>query len=179
MNEIWTVGHWFYPEADFLKLIRSQQIEQIIDVRSYPGSRKNPQFGSERMEHWLPEAGVDYTSFTGIGGRKRRQHIDPTLNAGWQNDSFKNYADFMCMPEYEHLLALLISLTGTKRTAYMCGEPSPSRCHRSLISDRLTALGWSVTHILPEGKTQLHRLGAWGAKPVVGEGGTVTYPVIA
>ncbi|WP_406409311.1 DUF488 domain-containing protein [Streptomyces halstedii] len=176
MREIWTVGHWTCPEDMFIGRLDDQRIDVLADVRAHPGSRRSPQFLGEAMRGWLERAGIDYVYLEELGGRRRAQDVDPALNAGWRNASFKNYADYTLLPAYEHGIARLTALAEHHRVAVMCGEPMPWRCHRLLIANTLTARGWTVRHIMDSGEPRVHELGAWGAASQVDEHGRVTYP---
>ena len=174
--EIWTIGHWTNPQAEFLARLGQHRIHLVADVRAHPGSRRNPQFGSEAMAQWLPEHGIGYRHLGALGGRRPRQDVDPTLNAGWQNVSFKNYADYTLTDEYRGGIDELLALAGAHRVTIMCGEPVPWRCHRLLIANTLVARGWLVWDVLPGGEARRHQLGQWGADPVTDEHGRLTYP---
>lgn len=174
---IWTIGHWVCPQDVFLEALHSAEIDTLVDVRSYPGSRRSPQFSGAAMGPWLAEAGIDYVHLAELGGRRRKQpDIPEQTNAGWQNESFKNYADYTLTPGFATGVAKLIELASTPNVAIMCGEPMPWRCHRSLIANTLTARGWEVWHLSTTAKPRQHVLGAWGADATVSPDGTVTYP---
>ena len=177
MGEIWTIGHWTCPEAAFVARLATQRIDAVADVRAHPGSRSSPQFGSDAMSAWLDRAGVAYVHLTELGGRRRKQAVDPSPNPGWENASFKNYADYTLTKEYEHGIATLLELATSRRVAIMCAEPMPWRCHRLLIANTLTARGWTVRHIMGDASPRIHELGQWGATPKVDAKGLVTYPV--
>lgn len=164
MSDIWTFGHWYYEPYKFLEKIKPHGIDMIVDVRSFPSSRRSPQFNASAMKDWLPAHGVGYVRLGTLGGRRPDQGVDPAVNAGWDDPSFRHYADYMLSEDWLAGVGTLGSLASRWRVAYMCGEPHPSRCHRLLISDWLTIHGWNVTHILPEG-SELHRLGKLGPKP--------------
>jgi len=176
VHEIWTVGHWTCPEETFVGLLDAQRIDVLADVRAHPGSRRSPQFSRDVMSEWLEPAGIDYVYLDELGGRRRKQDVDPAVNAGWHNPSFRNYADYTLLPAYEQGITRLTSLAERGRVAVMCGEPTPWRCHRLLIANTLTALGWTVRHIMGPGEPRVHELAAWGAEPRVDENGRVTYP---
>ena len=175
-RQIWTIGHWTCPIPAFLEPLDDRRIEVLVDVRAHPGSRRNPQFGSDAMAIWLPENGIDYRRIAALGGRRRRQDVDPNTNAAWQNSSFKNYADYTLTDDYRSGIDELISIATTHRVAIMCGEPMPWRCHRLLIANTLVAQGWSVEHLVTGGVPRTHVLGQWGAAPSVDVDGVVTYP---
>lgn len=177
-HRIWTIGHWTCPVPVFLEPLDEQGIELLIDVRAHPGSRRNPQFGSDSMKEWLPENGIDYKLFPALGGRRRKQDVSPEINAGWKNQSFKNYADYTLTDQYEQGIKELTAIAETRRVAIMCGEPMPWRCHRLLISNTLAARGWDVEHLIVGQKPEPHTLGMWGATAVANNDGQVTYPLI-
>lgn len=176
-GEIWTIGHWTCPIPDFLGPLDAAGIDLLADVRAHPGSRRNPQFGSDAMAQWMPEHGIDYGHVPELGGRRRKQPgVDPELNAGWQNPSFRNYADYTLTDEYHEAVAALTDAAARRRVAIMCGEPMPWRCHRLLVSNTLAAQGWTVWHLMADAPPRRHELGQWGATPAVGDDGQVTYP---
>lgn len=174
---VWTIGHWTCPPSVVLDALASADIELLADVRKMPGSRRSPQFDADEMPSWLGDAGIGYLHLTELGGRRPKQKdIDPAVNAGWRNTSFKNYADYTLTPEFEKGLARLTDLARGTRVVIMCAEPMPWRCHRLLIADTLTARGWTVLHLMVGAEPRQHRLGQWGATPEVGADGVVTYP---
>lgn len=176
-DELWTIGHWTCPEGVFLGTLAAVDIDLVVDVRTQPGSRRNPQFGRDTLPTWLADAGVGYLHLPELGGRRPRQHgVPPEVNAGWQNRSFHNYADHALGPEFAEGLDHLTALARSKRTAILCGEPMPWRCHRLLIANALTVQGWRVWHLRVGEPAKLHELGIWGATPVVDADGVVTYP---
>ena len=177
-DELWTIGHWTCPPETFLGTLDGANIEQIVDVRAQPGSRRSPQFGPEALPAMLAGNGIGYLHLAELGGRRRLQHIDPEINGGWENRSFHNYADYTLTPRFAAGLDRLVAIAREKRTCLLCGEPMPWRCHRSLISTVLVARGWTVWHLSTTSAPRRHELGGWGATPQV-EGGVVTYPASA
>lgn len=174
---IWTLGHWTSPVDAVLATLRSVEIDELVDVRKLPGSRRSPQFDAEEMTRWLGGAGIGYRRSAELTGRRPKQRdVDPQLNAGWQNTSFRNYADHTLSAEYEQGIEELEALAAEHHVAVMCGEPMPWRCHRLLISNTLVARGWEVVHLRVGSAPAVHELGAWGARPLVREDGTVIYP---
>lgn len=173
---VWTIGHGGLSEADFLARLAEPGIDLVADVRAQPGSRRSPQFGGAAMAGWLGDNGVGYVRIPELAGRRRRQDVDPALNAGWRNASFHNYADHMQGEEFAEGLSALADLATEHRVAIMCGEPVPWRCHRMLIADALASRGSDVVHLMPDGHGRLHELGAWGAAPRLGADGGLTYP---
>jgi len=176
MQELWTIGHWTCPEPDFLRPLQAYEIDLLVDVRSHPGSRRSPQFSRAAMPDWLAKVGIGYVHLPELGGRRKRADVDPDINAGWREPSFKNYADYTLGSDYRHGIAQLVDLATDNRVAIMCGEPMPWRCHRMLIANTLTAQGWTVWHLFGDDPPRRHELGQWGAPPLVGATGKVTYP---
>ncbi|MBS1616655.1 MAG: DUF488 domain-containing protein [Bacteroidetes bacterium] len=168
--EIWTIGHSTRSFEDFAALLQSFQITLLADVRSFPGSRKFPQFNEAFLADHLPEKGIDYASLKLLGGR--RKALPESQNKGWQHEAFRGYADYMATPGFEQGLAALKQLAHSRHIAYMCSEALWWRCHRRLISDRLVCDGWQVWHIMALGKTTLHRL----APPAMMVAGKLCYP---
>lgn len=175
-REIWTIGHGTSSEAQFLDTLRPAGIERVVDIRAHPGSRRNPQFGVDAMPSWLAAAGIAYEQLPELGGRRGKQDVDASVNAGWRNESFANYADFTLTPPFADGLARLAALATRERVAIMCGESVPWRCHRLLVANALTARGWRVGHLIANAAPRRHELGMWGAPAVVDDAGVVTYP---
>ena len=174
--DIYTIGHSTHSIEEFISLLKTYEIELLVDVRSYPGSNYMPQFNKENMEKWVPENGIEYMHMPSLGGRRKKNHdIDESLVDGWRNTSFQNYAAYSLTKEYEEALGELISLEKEKRVCYMCSESVPWRCHRLIISNNLALKGLTVHHIMTEKKTILHEIGMYGATPVK-EDGTLIYP---
>ena len=177
MGELWTIGHWTCPEDVFLGTLAGASVEAVVDVRAQPGSRRSPQFGRDVLPVWLAEAGLGYARLPELAGRRPRQpDVDPSVNAGWQNQSFHNYADWTLGEAFASGLEQLKVLARERRVAILCGEPMPWRCHRSLIANVLVAHGWQVWHLVAAAPPRAHELGRWGATPHVARDGVVTYP---
>ena len=151
---IWTIGHSTRSIGEFLSLLRIHDIEQLVDIRTFPGSRRYPHFNKENLLATMAEHGVDYYHFVGLGGR--RQPVKDSVNVGWRNSSFRGYADHMQSDEFKREIARLEDISSKKRTAYMCSEGPWWKCHRSLVSDFLKVRGWIVFHIMDKGKTTEH-----------------------
>src|ERR1035437_2667210 len=170
VGEIWTIGHSTRSTEEFLALLHDHAISSLVDVRSYPGSRRCPQFGREIMSTWLANDAITYQHARDLGGRRNQQDdVDPAINAAWQNASFRNYADYTLGDAYQTALANLTIVAQTSPVAFMCSEALPWRCHRSLIADSLAACGWAVHHLMSGGKVTEHRLGQWGPEPFVAD----------
>lgn len=153
-QSIWTIGHSTLAIEDFVSRLRSFDIEALVDVRSFPGSRRYPQFNQENLQTALAAAEIKYQHFRELGGR-RRARAD-SLNMAWRNESFRGYADYMETEDFATGISRLLQLAVTSRTVIMCAEAVWWRCHRSLISDYLKAKGVFVFHILGVGKSEEH-----------------------
>jgi uncharacterized protein (DUF488 family) len=140
--------------VEFIQILKSFAIATLVDVRSYPGSRRYPQFNQAELSASLEAAGIQYVHAPNLGGR-RRARKDST-NIAWRNEQFRGYADYMETEEFRAAIAELLKLAQRKRTAIMCAEAVWWRCHRSLVSDYLKVAGVLVTHILSEGKSEVH-----------------------
>lgn len=178
---IYTIGHYSHTKEEFISLLKQTRIEKLVDIRAFPGSRKFPWFAKDKMAKWLPESGIDYTHIEELGGRRQSsQLVSPLLNEGWQNQSFHNYADYTLSNCYQDGVKRLTDIASEKRTAYCCSERHPARCHRLIISNWLMVHDWEVFHIVPKsdgtGELVPHKLGKWGAMPIVEEDKTVVYP---
>ena len=154
--EMFTVGHSTRDWNTFVEILQAFGIEQLVDVRTIPRSRRHPQFNSEEMAATLPRAGIRYIHMPKLGGLRRAR--PNSENLGWQNPSFRGYADYMQTPEFAAAADDLIKLGGEGRTAVMCAEAVPWRCHRSLLSDALVARGAAVEHILSATSHRPHSL---------------------
>lgn len=155
-RRLWTIGHSTRSSEEFLLLLHSHDIQRLIDIRRYPGSRRYPHFHSAALANSLPGAGIWYEEMPRLGGRRTARSDSP--NDGWKNASFRGYADYMQTEEFDQALDELMAQGEHERTAIMCAEAVPWRCHRSLVADALVVRGWEVIHILGVGQVQIHRL---------------------
>lgn len=153
---LWTIGHSTRSSDEFLALLQSQDIQRLVDIRRYPGSRRYPHFHAAALAKDLSLAGIGYEEKPTLGGRRTAQSDSP--NSGWKNASFRGYADYMQTEEFETALDELMSLGANERTAIMCAEAVPWRCHRSLVADALLVRGWDVAHIMSPSQVRPHRL---------------------
>jgi uncharacterized protein (DUF488 family) len=151
---IWTIGHSTRPIDAFIALLHSQQIELLIDVRRFPGSRMHPQFNSAALATSLAGAGIAYRPAPELGGRRTPRR--DSCNTAWRNASFRGYADHMETAEFGAALERLVADAVKQRTAVMCAEAVWWQCHRSLIADALKARGVQVLHILDGPKIAEH-----------------------
>jgi uncharacterized protein (DUF488 family) len=155
---IWTIGHSIRPIEEFLGLLTESRIRVVADVRSFPGSRKYPQYGKDALEATLATHAIDYHWLKALGGRRRESPDSP--NTAWRNASFRGYADYMSSEEFEHGLAQLLKVASNARTAIMCAEAVWWRCHRSMIADALCVCGIEVVHILDANHSMVHPMTA-------------------
>jgi uncharacterized protein (DUF488 family) len=168
---IFTIGHSTHDAERFLALLRGHRLEAIADVRRWPSSRRLPHFNAGRLGEWLPSEGIAYAQLgESLGGRRRAAPDTP--NTGWRVDGFRGYADHMQSPEFRSGLAELEALGRERRTACMCAEGVWWRCHRQLIADALIVRGWTVQHVMPDGRLAEHRL----TRFAVADGDSLTYP---
>ena len=151
---IWTVGHSTRSAEEFNQILKAHQIETLVDVRSFPGSRRYPQFNKGQLEQSLATVNIQYHHSPSLGGRRKPN--PQSKNIAWKNESFRAYADHLESPEFKQGITELLKLAGAERTAVMCAEALWWRCHRSLIADYLKAKGWEVVHIGDEVHTELH-----------------------
>ncbi|MDN4068973.1 DUF488 domain-containing protein [Paenibacillus vini] len=178
---IFTIGHSDHSQEDFIAMLGVANIEFVADVRAFPASRKHPQFKKEEMIKWLSGGNIGYQHFPQLGGRRGESSLVGTsLNEGWNNPSFHNYADYTLSEEFSAGIEELVNKAASMNLAYMCSERHPARCHRLLISNWLTVNGWDVYHIIDNsrGESELvkHQLGKWGAMPIIEEDGAIVYP---
>jgi uncharacterized protein (DUF488 family) len=172
-----TVGHSTRPIGDFLDLLGDSKVQLVVDVRTVPRSRTNPQYNSEVLAKALAESQIDYEHIAALGGlRGRSRDVAADVNAFWQNRSFHNYADYAMSEEFQSGLSRLRELGQATQCAIMCAEAVWWRCHRRIIADYLIASGEMVFHILGRGHVErAQRTGAAKLRP----NGTLMYPVDA
>lgn len=171
MNEtIYTIGHSNHPIDEFIRILQAYGIEEVVDVRTIPKSRHNPQFNEEELQEELRRHNIEYVRLEGLGGL--RHTIKTSVNTAWKNASFRGYADYMQTPEFARAIGELIDLGKEKRVAIMCAEAVPWRCHRSLIGDALLVRGIQVEDIMNEKTRKPHRLTPWAKV----DGDRITYP---
>ncbi len=156
MPHILTVGHSNHPLEKLLTLLEAHGVEGVLDIRRYPSSRRWPRFGASALAASLRTAGVDYAGLPELGGHRRPLPDSP--HTAWREDAFRGYADFMDTAEFAAGLARVEGLAREKRSALLCAEAVPWRCHRSLVADALLVRGWTVEDLLPEGPPRRHEL---------------------
>jgi uncharacterized protein (DUF488 family) len=165
-----TIGHSTRPLEEFVALLEAHSTTCLVDVRTLPRSRKNPQFNRDTFPGALLLAGIGYTHAAGLGGFRRTTPQSPNL--GWRNASFRGYADYMQTAEFAENLERVMTLAGKQRVTLMCAEAVPWRCHRSLIADALTVRGIRVEEIVGEKRRCVHALTSFARL----DGTNLTYP---
>jgi uncharacterized protein (DUF488 family) len=156
---IFTVGHSTRSIPQFAELLRCGPVSLVVDVRTVPRSRRNPQYNADVLGSELSEYQVGYVRIAGLGGlRARSADVPRDLNAFWQNDSFHNYADYALSDQFADALAKLLELSSTHRCAIMCAEAVWWRCHRRIIADYLIANGRTVLHLMGDDRVEAARL---------------------
>jgi uncharacterized protein (DUF488 family) len=166
---VYSIGHSTRPLDEFLGLLRAHGVTYVVDTRTVPRSRRNPQYNREALPDALRPAGIGYAHVPGLGGLRRPRR--DSVNTAWRNAGFRGYADHMQTPEFAESLEALIALAARAPVAVMCAEAVPWRCHRSLIADALTVRQVLVEHILDGGRHP-HRLTPWARV----DGVRLTYP---
>lgn len=169
-KKLWTIGHTTRNIEEFIGLLKGYGIERLVDVRTIPRSRTNPQFNRDMLESVLPDAGIDYIHDKNLGGLRKPSKDSP--NTGWRNESFRGFADYMQTEAFTSAISELMAVAEEKPTAIMCAEILPWRCHRSLIADALIIRGFEVEEILSEHESKPHKLTPFAHV----EGETITYP---
>ncbi len=167
---VFSVGHSTRTIRDFVALLRAHGVQRVIDVRTIPRSRHNPQFDRAALAKALHNAKIHYTHLAALGGLRHARR--DSTNLGWHNASFRGFADYMQTPEFGQGLARLIELGREEPCAVMCAEAVPWRCHRSLIADALAVRKIPVCHITSRTRAEPHHLTPFGRV----KGTTVTYP---
>jgi uncharacterized protein (DUF488 family) len=157
-TRVFTIGHSTHPIEEFVRMLEAHGIQRLIDVRTVPGSRHNPQFGEQELAKSMPAAGIDYQRLKELGGLRHTPANAPTINGAWRNASFRNYADYMQTPQFAAGIDELIALAQKQTVAIMCAEAVPWRCHRSLIGDALLARGLEVVDIMSVTSAKPHTM---------------------
>jgi len=167
---IFTIGHSTRTIEEFTRLLKAHGVQRVIDVRTIPRSRHNPQFNRDRLSPALHGARIHYRHMPGLGGLR---HARPdSANTGWRNTSFRGYADYMQTAAFEESLARCLEFAKRERVVLMCAEAVPWRCHRSLIADALLVRGIDAREITSGIRTRRHLLTPWARV----DGTRITYP---
>ena len=167
---VFTIGHSTRPMVEFIEILQAHGVKQVIDIRTIPKSRHNPQFNSDALAVTLRDAGIGYVHLKELGGLRRARK--DSVNLGWRNASFRGFADYMQMPEFAAALDRAIDLAKTRPSALMCAEAVPWRCHRSLVADALLVRHIPVEHITSAAAAKPHALTPFARV----RGLIVTYP---
>ena len=167
---VFTIGHSTRAIEDFIRLLKAHGVQRVIDVRTIPRSRHNPQFNRDQLSPALHRARIHYRHMPGLGGLRRARR--DSTNTGWRNASFRGYADYMQTSTFRESLDQCIELAKRERVVLMCAEAVPWRCHRSLIADALLARGIEAREITSGIRTRPHSLTPWARV----NGTQVTYP---
>ncbi|MCS0580588.1 DUF488 domain-containing protein [Massilia pinisoli] len=170
MDTVCTVGHSNRTIEDFIGLLWQNGIACLLDIRTVPKSRHNPQFGQDQLAQSLADAGIEYRYLPGLGGLRRPRKDSP--NAGWRNTSFRGYADYMQTEEFAANVDTVIALGRDRPCALMCAEAVPWRCHRSLVADALLVRGVPVDDIIDARQRRPHKLTPFARV----DGLRITYP---
>jgi uncharacterized protein (DUF488 family) len=174
MEPFFTIGHSTRPIEAFAALLAANAVRRLVDVRTVPRSRMNPQYNNESLPQSLAAHAIAYEHMPSLGGlRPRRKDVTAELNGFWENQGFHNYADYAMTAEFRAGLESLFALGGRERCAIMCAEAVWWQCHRRIITDYLLASGKSVFHILGSEVPEPARITP-EAQP--GPDGTLVYP---
>ena len=168
--KVYTIGHSTHPIEEFIELLEKYKVKQLVDIRTVPGSRHNPQFGQKALEKSMKDAGIDYVYMKNLGGL--RPKVKESVNMGWRNQSFRNYADYMQTDEFREGVEELIDRAQDKTSAIMCAEAVPWRCHRSLVGDALLVRDAEVRDIMSLTSAPEHKM----TKFAKVDGKKITYP---
>jgi uncharacterized protein (DUF488 family) len=167
---ILTIGHSTRSIGTFIQMLQAYGVKRLVDVRTIPRSRHNPQFNRDVLPATLLQAGIGYTHMEELGGLRHAR--TDSLNTGWHNTSFRGFADYMQTSEFQTGIKTLIQAAKREQVAIMCAEAVPWRCHRSLIGDALEVRGIAVEDIMSENRIQAHELTSFARV----KGAHVTYP---
>jgi uncharacterized protein (DUF488 family) len=170
MTTIFTIGHSTRPIEEFIDLLQRNGVQTLVDIRTIPKSRHNPQYWHDALSESLEAAGIAYQRLPGLGGRRRTS--PDSINTAWRNMSFRGYADHMQTDEFHDALQELIGIAENSTTAIMCSEAVPWRCHRSLVGDALLVRDVEVIDIMSATSNRPEKITPWAQV----DGTTITYP---
>jgi uncharacterized protein (DUF488 family) len=153
----YTIGHSTRTLDELIEVLQAHSIQTLVDIRSFPMSRRLPHFNRESLERTLPAGGIRYVWMKELGGRRKKIR-DDSPNVALRSPGFRNYADYMLTDDFQRAITTLIALAEPSRTAYMCAERLYFRCHRMMVSDWLVAHGHEVFHIDGTGPVKRHEL---------------------
>jgi uncharacterized protein (DUF488 family) len=169
-NTIYTIGHSTRTIDEFINILLAFEIELVVDVRTIPGSRHNPQFNENELKQELKLYDIEYSHLKELGGL--RHTTKTSINTAWKNSSFRGFADYMQTPEFKKGIELLIGTSKLKQTVIMCAEAVPWRCHRSLIGDALVVRNIEVEDIMSKNSSKPHKITPWAKV----DEAIITYP---
>lgn len=169
---IFTIGHSTRTTREFIRILKAFDVEMLVDIRHYPGSRHVPQFGKTRLRNNLLRNNIDYCHLVSLGGRRKRNK-ESEMNAGWRSPQFRGYADYMQTKEFKDGLRELISLTKKQQVVIMCSEAVPWRCHRSMVGDALLVHGFTVIDLFDEKNARPHMITRFAKV----KGKSISYPL--
>lgn len=172
MHTAYTIGHSTRTIEEFVELLDHSKIEQLIDIRTIPRSRHNPQYSQDTLAAYLNSSCIEYVYLKELGGLRSGANTD-TRNAAWRNRSFRAYANYMQTDAFTYAIEHLVCMCSKKRLAIMCAEAVPWRCHRSLVADALLVRGIRVLDIISKNSIKEHVLTAFA----VVDGTQITYPL--
>jgi uncharacterized protein (DUF488 family) len=154
---LYTIGHSTRSLDELIEVLKTHDIQTLVDIRAFPASRRLPYFNREFLEKAMPAAGIRYEWMKSLGGYRKHMRED-SPHAALRSESFRNYADYMQTPEFERAVEELVRLAGEPGTAYMCAERLWFHCHRMMVSDWLVAHGHTIKHIVDAGPARPHKL---------------------
>ena len=158
-KRLFTVGHSTRTISDFVEILRRERVDLVVDVRTVPRSRTNPQYNFDVLPDELIVSDIGYERISELGGlRSRSRTVPPEVNGFWENQSFHNYADYALSDEFAHGLERLIALASKQSAAIMCAEAVWWRCHRRIVADYLMLAGWNVIHLMGGDRTEPARI---------------------
>jgi uncharacterized protein (DUF488 family) len=163
---LYTIGHGAKTAAEITAALRQHDVDVLVDVRSFPGSRRNPDVSKEVMPDWLAKAGIAYRHEPDLGGRRKPPATPTPRDKWWENQQFANYAAHTRTPAFNEAYQRLLQEADSRNIAIMCGEPTWWRCHRRMIADLATRDGRQVQHIMPNGSLAEHRMSGWLTAPL-------------
>lgn len=167
---VFTIGHSTRSLEELVELLKAYNIQEVVDIRTLPGSKHNPQFNKEKLAEFLKKHQIDYIHMKSLGGlRKPRKD---SINTGWKASSFRGFADYMQTPKFQSALESLLEVVKNKRVAIMCAEAVPWQCHRNMIADALLVRNMSVKHIISISEVKEHKMTSFARV----ENTKITYP---
>jgi uncharacterized protein (DUF488 family) len=171
MPRVYTVGHSSRSIEEFIAALRAYDVTLVVDIRRFPGSRRNPQFDADALAAALDERGIEYRHLEALGGRRSAPEGD-SPNGAWENDSFRAYADYALTEEFQSALDELVSFAENEVPVIVCAEAVYWRCHRRIVADWLLARGCDVVDIYDADRAEEHELTRFAEVA----DGRVTYP---